>query len=116
MNCYNSVQKNLLELNSPDGKCLIKVEDIVYIRAANKCSYIYLTDNRRITVRCLLKDLEKLLSEEQFFRCHKSYIIYYKYVEYFCSNVIIMKGNNRISLSRIKKNIFFDKLKNYKKK
>jgi DNA-binding LytR/AlgR family response regulator len=114
MNHNNSAYKNLLEVNTVSGKCFINLKSIIYVEANDKCSNIYLVDDRIIITRYLLKDFEGFLSEEEFFRCHKSYIVNYMFVEFFCSNVIILKGNRRISLSRSRKLTFIENLKSFR--
>ena len=78
----NSVQK-VLKVNKPtdfpktnDGKNKeINIDDIIYIKASNNYSIIYLLDNNEIIASKTLKEFDLKLNNFGFLRIHKSYLI-----------------------------------------
>lgn len=111
MKLFNSEHNSLIEVNTLRGKCFINVNSILYLKAMNKFTIIILLNKNEIVARHLLKDMEKILPQGEFYRCHKSYIINFQHIESFCSNVIVLKSNIRIVLSRHNKQQFIESLK-----
>lgn len=63
----------------------------------------------------VLKEIEQLLPDEDFFRCHKSYLINLKYITNFERSeerFIILDHDIKISLSKRKQYKFSRRLKN----
>ena len=58
-----------------DKQVLIKVNEIKFVRAEGAYSEIHTGDNKKYFIRKLLKDWEKLLPHNNFFRIHRSAII-----------------------------------------
>ena len=71
---------NRIMVNDKKEQILIKFEEIKYISAEGLYSKIYTADNKKFMLRKLLKDWEKILPEENFFRIHRSMIINLDYV------------------------------------
>jgi two-component system LytT family response regulator len=68
----------------PDGNQLhfIKPETIIYIKADNSYSEIYLEDGKKMTVSRSIKNFEDGLKQNNSFcRIHKSYLVNALYVE-----------------------------------
>lgn len=59
-------------------------DDIVYIKADGNYSVIYLKDRTKHIIYQSLKDFEKDLPENIFFRCHRSYIVNVMLISSFC--------------------------------
>ena len=59
-------------------------DDIVYLKADGNYSIIYLKDHTKHIIYQSLKDFEKDLPENIFFRCHRSYIINVILISAFC--------------------------------
>jgi two-component system LytT family response regulator len=87
--------------NKDDSHCfilksehqLIKFDfaDIIYVRADGNYSIIYLKNHTKHLIYHSLKDFEKELPENIFFRCHRSYIVNVVLISAFCIQ------DNRIS-------------------
>lgn len=71
---FNDARKNLL-INTLEGFIVIKPEEIVYAAANDGYTDIYLDNGNKETVSKKLGEIEKQLSDETFFRCHRSYLI-----------------------------------------
>jgi len=59
-------------------------DDIVYVKADGNYSIIYLKDHSKHIIYQSLKDFEKDLPENIFFRCHRSYIVNVILISAFC--------------------------------
>ncbi len=69
----------------------INYEDLIYVEGQHEYVTFH-TLNRNITAYYNLKDLENELSVNFFIRCHKSYIISLKYIEFIENNFVVVKG------------------------
>ncbi|MCL2020021.1 MAG: LytTR family DNA-binding domain-containing protein [Oscillospiraceae bacterium] len=109
-----------------DGECLcltdcpkiIKVEydDIFYIEANEKSCTIH-TLSKSIKYPHLLLQVEKLLPQDRFFRCHKSFIVGFKHVVSLEQRTITLGNAVTVDLSRNKvipfKSLYIDYLRKY---
>ena len=53
----------------------VKISNIIYIKASNNYSMIFLQDHREVLVAKTLKEYSKILKDEGFLRIHKSYLV-----------------------------------------
>jgi two-component system LytT family response regulator len=94
--------KKIKKIAVPEGNQLhfIKPESIVYIKADNSYSEIYLDNGKMMTVSRSIKNFEDGLKNNQMFcRIHKSYLINTSYVErYDKSNGGWITLSNKIEL------------------
>ena len=102
----NSSEQTLI-LNTQQGELHLALKDIIHIEGERNYSYIHLTKNRKELVSKTLSNLEELLEDKGFFRCHKSYLVN---KDHITSNkhglsVILSNGQN-IPISRRKKELF----------
>lgn len=74
-------QANRILVTQNKKQIIIKVEEIKYISAEGLYTEIHMRDNKKYLLRKLLKDWEKVLPEENFFRIHRSMIINLECVE-----------------------------------
>jgi two-component system LytT family response regulator len=77
-------EKKINKIAVPDGNQLhfIKPETIIYIKADNSYSEIYLEDGKKMTVSRSIKNFEDGLKQNNSFcRIHKSYLVNALYVE-----------------------------------
>jgi two-component system LytT family response regulator len=65
----------IITLKTQKGELNLKLKDIIYIEGDRNYSYIYLDNKGRELISKTLSNLEELLDDKGFFRCHKSYII-----------------------------------------
>lgn len=78
---------------------------IRYIESQNRFSYIY-TDFDVYKVYLRLEDLKKMLHEEKFLRCHRSYLINLDYVDRIVDNDFILNDGTLIPLKRNQKILY----------
>ncbi len=60
---------------SPEGLLFITARDIIYCQAQSNYTELFLSDGQKITSSYTLKSFEELLSDQHFFRTHKSFLI-----------------------------------------
>jgi DNA-binding LytR/AlgR family response regulator len=53
----------------------VPLDRISYLCAADDAVYLWQTDQRRLSVRATLQELERLLPSDRFLRCHRGYIV-----------------------------------------
>jgi len=79
----------------------IKLRDIEYIEAQRKENVFFLRDGSTIKVTDSLYTYEeKLLLEDGFFKCHRSYIVNIHWIKSYTHNEITMQSGYRIPISR----------------
>ncbi|TYQ16041.1 UNVERIFIED_CONTAM: LytTR family two component transcriptional regulator [Acetivibrio alkalicellulosi] len=114
----NSVSEDIDILNINIGAEIFRInyDEIVYVEAFQKKVYVY-TSNQRIGYYDSLTSLEKRLSEN-FFRCHKGYIINVEKVKKvsFSDMTIYMENGSEILVSRKYRDALKDKLSAWTKK
>lgn len=110
MNIIKNNKIQVLEIKTTKGLKYISPNKIVYIKAENRGTTIFMGDSEKIFTKHLIKQFEMFLKEPDFFRCHNSYLVNCKYVDCVCSHEIILVNNIRITLSRNKKQPFINNL------
>ncbi len=92
--------KNLL-LKSTCGYQKIYCHDIDYIEAQNKQVIFFLHSGKAVVITEPLYSFEnKLIIQDGFFKCHRSYVVYMPNVNSFTSSEITMKSGCRIPIAR----------------
>jgi DNA-binding LytR/AlgR family response regulator len=79
----------------------ILLRDILYIESNRRKIKVHTNDDI-IEYYCSLSELESTLLEENFFRCHKSYIVNFKYVKSFDNTSITLKNLEKVYVSKYK--------------
>ena len=103
MEIHNSHDSQVLEIKTVKGIKYISYNKVIFIKAENRGTTIFLNSSERIFTKYPVKWYEKFLLNPYFFRCHNSYIFNCKYFDCSCSSDIVLKGNIRIPLSRNRK-------------
>lgn len=113
----NYLQKNKFWLVNKYSGLQLNIDEIMYIQADSNYSVVYLTNSKEMVTKTL-KEIELIFEGMQltFLRVHKSYLIQTNYVERIIdlkSTVsILMKNGKEIEVSKRKKSIVLDQLKN----
>lgn len=91
------------------GKNIIKVKlvDIQYIEVFGNACHIHMGENKIVTYTPL-NDIEKLINEKSFLRCHRSFLVNMRAIYQKTSDGLIMKNgdlipvpkNNRTSINK----------------
>jgi two-component system LytT family response regulator len=100
---------NKLIINTHTGKDMVLFDDIYYIESNNTYSTFYLKNNKKITSSRPIKEYEEILPNNQFFRCHRSYIVNISKVisiDKKEGDMLCLNSNIKIPLSTRKKELF----------
>ncbi len=87
----------------------INFDDILFVEAMADYVVINLEDNRHI-IHSTMKAIEKKLSDKQFVRVHRSYIVNLKKIN-AVENASILMGEKRVPIGASYKNEFMNKLR-----
>ncbi len=101
-------QKNLdkLALHDAQGIQLVRVKDILYCKSQNNYTEFHLVDQKPILVSRTLKEFDELLSQNNFFRVHQSYLINLNRITQYLKQdggYVKMEDGTLITVSRRKK-------------
>lgn len=106
-------KSNKIALSNVSSISFIDLDLILFFKADGSYTEVFLKDGKTILTSKSLKHFENILSDnEQFYRCHKSYIVHLKYIsEYIKTDGGSLKvGSYEISVSPDKINFLIDKL------
>ena len=94
-----------------EGLVFIPIHDIVYLEAESNYTIFYLVNNTKVVSSKTLREYEEVLSGQNFFRCHHSYMINLDFVSKYIrtdGDQIVMTTGSHVDLSRRKKNEFLE--------
>ena len=103
-----------IALSSNDGLHFIALEDIIRLESFANYTTFHLVSGDKITIAKTLKNFDLLLPDEQFFRPHQSHIINLKQVKKILredGGYLVMQGEDKIPISRSKKEKLFEIVK-----
>ncbi len=93
---------SIIKIKTDKGLKIISTRRIVVIRANKKKSVLQIERSDSIISLDSLKWFSNKLSTPDFFRCHNSYLINCRSVDFFSTKGITLKGNIIVPLSRSK--------------
>ena len=108
---FNADEKHKKITFNTDGKLIfLEREEILYAESDGNYSTIYLSDGQKIVLTKKLKEVNKLLPGDSFFRIHNSYIINLTKIKEFLKTdgYVVLQSNHKIPVSRQKKSDFLD--------
>lgn len=109
------VSGHKLILQTQDGALQLIIKDIIRLEGERNYSFIYLKDGKKKLVTKTLTDLEELLNDKGFFRCHKSHLINFTHIKsYQKSFSVLLSEDTEIPIARRRKNDFKLWYDNYK--
>jgi two-component system LytT family response regulator len=98
-----------IALSTSKGIQFLKTNDILYCKGDGAYTYFFLKNGERITTSKNLKEYEQKLSEFNFFRSHKSYLINLSeiktYIRGESSHAVMTNGDN-VGVSKRRKDEF----------
>ncbi|MFT6324763.1 MAG: two-component system LytT family response regulator [Halieaceae bacterium] len=101
------ISNQKLILRTQEGELQLNIKDIVRIEGERNYSYIHLINNKKKLVTKTLADLEELLGDKGFFRCHKSHIVNGSHISINPNRLDVTLNNNfKVPISRRKKEDF----------
>jgi two-component system LytT family response regulator len=101
-------------LPTQKGFTIVKLEDIIYCEAQRSYTVFRLDANKSVMVSRPLFDYERLLIDTSFLRIHKSFLINLLHVKEYErgeGGTVIMSNGMEIEVSRRKKEIFLEKIR-----
>ncbi|OJJ14369.1 hypothetical protein BKI52_43610 [marine bacterium AO1-C] len=113
-NLANGQTDQKILLRDKYGFQVTPVKDIIRLEADRNYTYFYIKDQKPILVSKSLKDYEKLLPAEQFFRCHKSHLVNLNYLLRYDrkdDDLLIFQDGSKVPISRRKLEILLEKVK-----
>jgi two-component system, LytTR family, response regulator len=96
------------------GFMIVKLEEIIYCEAERSYTIFHLVNGKAITVSKPLVDYDHLLSNAEFFRIHKSFLINMLHVKEYQrgeGGTVVMSNGAGIEVSRRRKEVFLEKLR-----
>ena len=108
-----------ISINTEDGMELFRVEDILYVEKRGRKNYLQTAEGRSYAVNYSLSEIELILEEHNFFRCHQSFLVNLasvtgiKTVQFGRAFVASLAGGAEIPISRAKYPLFKDRLKEF---
>jgi two-component system LytT family response regulator len=106
-------QKYKLALPTGDGLVFVKVEDIVYCEADSNYTQIYLTNGTHHLVSRTLKEYDDILTDQEFFRIHNSYLINLNLIRNYVrgeGGYVVMTNGKSLDVSKRKRDSFLSRL------
>jgi two-component system LytT family response regulator len=94
-----------IAIRSTQGTDIVKLKDIMYIKAASSYSEIFLVSGSKIFASKKLKEFEKLENTEMFLKIHRSHIIninFLKKISKVEKGTVIMTDDTELSISASK--------------
>ncbi|MCB0734727.1 MAG: response regulator transcription factor [Flavobacteriales bacterium] len=108
-NLKNSNANHQIAISSSDGLIFLKVENIIYLRGDGAYTYFFLKSGERITTSKNLKEYEDLLSDYDFFRVHKSFLINLHEMKKYVrgeGGYVVMSNGDTVDVSKRRKENF----------
>jgi two-component system LytT family response regulator len=109
-------KSSIIFLPKLGGKEAIKAEDIIYCKASNNYTEIYLIGKTQKVISKTLKATESMLSDSPFFfRVHDSYLVNYRFIQEFKNEgeagMLNLQEGHSIDVSKRKKADFLQFLR-----
>jgi two-component system, LytTR family, response regulator len=92
-----------------DGFVLIPIDEILFCHAHGNYTQFHLTNNKQVLSSYTLKQYHELLTEQNFFRAHRSYLINMAYVKMYRrgdGGTAIMQDGTEVEISKQNKEAF----------
>jgi len=96
------------------GFIVLKLDEIIYCEAERSYTVFHLEGKKTVTVSKPLFDYDNLLKDTSFLRIHKSFLINLNHVKEYQrgeGGIVIMTDDAEIEVSRRKKDVFLEKIK-----
>ena len=109
-----NVTNKKITIPTQDGFEVIEMQDIIYCKADDNYTELYLKDNYKKLVSKTLKYFENLLKENGFARIHKSYLVNVSYISSYKKGkggTVYLSNGKELSVSASKKSEFLSYFK-----
>ncbi|WP_421873449.1 LytR/AlgR family response regulator transcription factor [Marinoscillum sp.] len=102
----NNRELTKIVLKDSEKVYLIDIAEIVRCESSDNYTRFFLTDKRSILVSTTLKEYEKLLDSQSFFRTHQSHLVNLRHIDHYDKReggTLVMKDQSRLPVSVRKK-------------
>ena len=109
----SSAQKYKMALPTNDGLVFVKLEDIIYCEADSNYTHIHMANGTHYLVSRTLKEYDSMLSEQDFFRIHNSFLINMNQIKSYVrgeGGYVVMTNEKSLDVSKRKKEAFLSRL------
>ncbi|HAS40727.1 MAG TPA: DNA-binding response regulator [Microscillaceae bacterium] len=113
-NLANNQTDQKMMLRDKYGFQITSVKDIIRLEADRNYTHFFIKDQKPLLISKSLKDYEKLLPPEQFFRCHKSHIVNLNYLLRYDrreDDILIFQDGSKVPVSRRKLEMLLERIK-----
>lgn len=101
---------NRIALTLSDGVQFVEINDILYLKAENVYTEVYMVNGTKILVSKPIKNFEKMLeTNPYFFRSHRTYLINIRHIKQYIKTdggVAIMDDDAEVPIARDRKDEF----------
>ena len=87
-----------IEINTSQGRQIIKAKDIIYVNSIGNYCYIRMRDGNQYVCRDTLSNMEILLDKKGFFRVHSAYIVNLFQIVRIEKNISVIMGKDQIAI------------------
>ncbi len=104
-----------IALPTTNGLVFIKIRDILYCQGESNYTVIHTINDKKYMVSKTLKDYEEMLTDYNFFRIHKSYLINLNEIREYVrgeGGYVVMNNQKMLDVSKRKKESFLAKINN----
>ncbi len=111
-------EKMKLCIPSLKGFQVVEIEEIIYCEANSNYTNLYFTSRAPICASKPIHDYEELLSDCNFVRVHKSFLVNLEHIKEYLrgeGGSIILSNGNEVEVSRRKKDLLMNKMKTFYK-
>ena len=99
--------EKILTLQTQEGEIRLALKNIIRAEGERNYSYIYLSNGKKKLTTKTLGDLEDLLNDKGFFRCHKSHLVNFDHIQSIPNSVtVILSDASELPIARRKKDDF----------
>ncbi len=102
-----------IALPTLDGLVFVKVSEILYCEASSNYTEIVLESGKKYVVSRTLKEYEDMLSDQNFFRIHHSYLINLNGIKKYIKGdggQVVMNNDKSLDVSKRKKEAFLERI------
>jgi two-component system LytT family response regulator len=111
-------QKQKLVISSIKGFDVIKIADIIYCEASSNYTNFHFADRSTICASRPIHEYEDILEDSNFVRIHKSILVNMEHVKEYVrgeGGTVITSSGKRLEVSRRKKEVFMNRMKEFYK-
>lgn len=100
-----------IALTTADGLIFVTTSDIIYCESESNYTSIVLSNNKKVLVSKVLREIDEVLSGSDFYRVHNSFVVNINRIKKFVrgeGGYLVMDNDAIVSISRSKKQEFME--------